>query len=203
MTEKERTRRNELYEEYKSAYAALMLFYPFTLENLDGEVWATLAFGNGKYEISNYGRVKSFQRGKVKILKPSLHNCGYLYVELYEKGKCKKCKIHRLVAETFIANTEDKATVDHVFNNKFDNFVENLRWATMSENNQYAYDTGAKKSAQESYQSKLTNEQVIYCRKTYDPSNKRFNLTALAEQFGVANATMSRVILGKTYKNVR
>ena len=203
MTEKKRIRRNELYEDYKLAYVALMLFYPFGLEDLDGEVWKKIGFGGGNYEISNYGRVKSFHKGKVKILKPSLHDCGYLYVELYERGKCRKCKIHRLVAEGFIPNPENKPTVDHILNNKFDNFVGNLRWATMAENNQYAYDTEAKKSAQDSYQSKLTNEQVIYCRKVYDSSDKKFNLPALAKQFGVALNTMSKIISGKTYKNVR
>ncbi len=60
MTENERIKRNARYEDYKLAYAALMLCYPFGEENLSGEEWKKIEFGNGRYEISNYGRVRSF-----------------------------------------------------------------------------------------------------------------------------------------------
>ena len=85
------------YEDYKLAYAALMLCYPLGLENIEGEIWKSIPYGNGCYEVSTCGRVKSFKRHEVKIIKPSLHNCGYLCVELFENGKAKKCKTHRQV----------------------------------------------------------------------------------------------------------
>lgn len=122
MTENERTRRNERYADYKLAYAALMLCYPFGLENLDGEQWRDVAGYEGLYKVSNYGRVKSFCKGDVKIRRPDLNNVGYLVIELYKGGKGKKFKIHRLVAEAFIPNPQNLPTVDHIFNNKFDNF---------------------------------------------------------------------------------
>ena len=97
MTEKERARRKEKYEDYKLAYAALMLCYPFTLEDLDGEIWRAVEYYPERYHISNYGRLKSFYNGVAKILKPSLHNCGYLYFELYKNGNAKNARFTGLL----------------------------------------------------------------------------------------------------------
>lgn len=202
MTDKEKARRNERYADYKLAYAAFMLCYPFGLEDLDGEEWRDIKGYEGHYQISNYGRVKSSYMGKVKIVKPDLSTVGYLGIGLYKKGTYRRAKIHRLVAEAFILNPENKKTVDHIFNNKFDNYFENLRWATQAENNQYAYDTGAKKTGEESYQAKLTNEQVRYCRAVYNPFDKNFNAKALAKLFGVKKSVIYNLANFKTYKNV-
>ena len=202
MTEKEKARRTERYEDYKLAYAALMLVYPFTLEDLEGEEWKKIPYNEEFYQISTYGRVKSFQKGKIKILKPCLHNCGYLYVELFKNCKCKKAKIHQLVAEAFIPNPENKKTVDHVYGNKFDNYFENLSWKTQAENNQAAYDTGLKKSGEDSYQAKLTNEQVLEIRRDYISNDIKFGAAAFAEKFNVVRNLIYGVVAGKTYKHV-
>lgn len=75
----------ESREKAKLAHEALMKFYPLTLEDLPGELWKLIPDCD-KYQISNYGRVKSF-KGKVpRILKPALSCYGYLYVNL-SKGK--------------------------------------------------------------------------------------------------------------------
>ena len=200
MNDKTRSKYTFRYEEYKLAYAALMLCYPLGLENLDGEIWKTIPYGNGRYEVSNCGRVKSSKRHEVKIMKPSLHNWGYLYVELFENGKAKKFKVHRLVAEAFIPNPENKPMVDHIFNNKFDNYFENLRWVTASENNYYAYETGASKSGEESYQAKLSNLQAQWCRSVYIPRDKDFGAKALGKKFGVDASSMLKVVNGESYK---
>ncbi|MBR4383791.1 MAG: HNH endonuclease [Selenomonadaceae bacterium] len=139
MTENERTRRNERYADYKLAYAALMLCYPFGLENLDGEEWRDVAGYEGRYQISNYGRVKSLTENQVKILKPHLHTGGYLRVSL---GRQKKFKIHRLVAETFLDNPLNLAEVDHIHGNKMDNYFKNLEWVTLKENKRRAFKNG-------------------------------------------------------------
>lgn len=201
MTDRDRVRRKERHEEYKLAYVALMLCYPLELTDLDGEVWKEIAFSHGRYEISNYGRVKSFNNGKFKILKPCLNRYGYLYVDLSINGKKRRVHIHRLVAETFIQNPENKATVDHVFNNKFDNYVENLRWATVAENIRYARDTGASKSGEENYKAKLTDEEVVWCRKVYIPCDEEYGAKALAEKKGLSEVSMRKILRGDTYKN--
>lgn len=202
MNEAQKRRREEIYRtKYKPAYDALMKVYPFTLEDLDGEEWTGVSYNADFYHISNYGRLKSFQKGRVKIIKPCLHTCGYLYFDLFKNGKYKKAKAHRLVAEAFIPNPNNLPTVDHVSNNKFDNSVGNLRWATHAENNQYAYDTGAKKSGEGSYQATLTNEQAAWCREVYIPRDKEFGASALAKKLGVNLDVVYDAARGRTYRD--
>ena len=102
------------------------------------EVWKPIKDYEGLYEISNLGRVKSLnykRTGKEKILKNTVCNDGYLKVGLTKNGKDKVFRIHRLVAEAFIPNPENKPYVDHINTIREDNRVENLRWATAKENN--------------------------------------------------------------------
>ena len=76
------------------------------------------------YQVSSLGRVKS-SKGNEKILKQIIEPKGYCAVMLYKKGNVKKVRIHRLVAETFIPNLENKPTVNHKNGIKTDNKVEN------------------------------------------------------------------------------
>lgn len=104
---------------------------------MEEEVWKPIKDYEGLYEISNLGRVKSLNyggTGKGKVLKNIERSNGYLGVRLTKNGKTKAFKVHRLVAEAFIPNPEDKPCVDHINTIKNDNRVENLRWATHKEN---------------------------------------------------------------------
>lgn len=96
------------------------------------------------YQISSYGNVKSKERNtnvgiknqkqclrKEKILKQQIDKNGYHYVRLYNEDGWKYFKIHRLVAEAFIPNPENKPTVDHIDRDKNNNNVNNLRWASL------------------------------------------------------------------------
>ena len=85
----------------------------------------------GSYQISNLGRIKG-PRGW--ILRPCTRRDGYLQVAIREDGKHKNMLAHRLVAMAWIPNLENKNEVDHINRVKTDNRVENLRWATRSEN---------------------------------------------------------------------
>ena len=93
------------------------------------------------YQVSNLGRVRSLPRllthknGKEvqlkgKILKPYLDRKGYLTITINHKTR----PIHRLVAEHFIPNPNNKPCIDHINTNRVDNRVENLRWCTYKEN---------------------------------------------------------------------
>lgn len=86
------------------------------------------------YEVSNLGRVCSFKGKYPKILKPGKNRYGYLYVILYNGGKMIGKTIHRLVAEAFVPNPENKSEVNHIDEDKLNNVAENLEWVTRKEN---------------------------------------------------------------------
>lgn len=101
------------------------------------------------YEIDEFGNVKSLSRTlinkknikieiKEKILKPQKRN-NYLYVRLSKTNIKKPYSVHRLVAETFIKNPENKSFVNHIDGNKLNNYVKNLEWVTSSENMKHSY----------------------------------------------------------------
>lgn len=83
----------------------------------------------GNYQISDEGKVWSNKTNK--WLKPNLGNHGYYTVNINGKNVL----LHRLIAETFIPNPENKPCIDHINGNRQDNRIENLRWCTYGENN--------------------------------------------------------------------
>jgi hypothetical protein len=84
------------------------------------------------YEVSNFGNVRNIKTGRILKGKDDTH--GYLIVCLYKDKKKKTKSIHRLVAEAFIDNPENKLCVDHNDGNVKNNDITNLRFATVSEN---------------------------------------------------------------------
>ena len=89
---------------------------------------------NPNYSINENGDVRNDATGKVK--RPFINpGNGYLTVDLYEGNRSTKVTVHRLLAEAFLPNPENKPTVDHKDGNRLNNRLGNLRWATYSENN--------------------------------------------------------------------
>lgn len=96
------------------------------------EIWKDVKDFEDKYAISNYGRIKNKLTNH--IYKLTNKNGDYFRIILYDKNKSKTCLIHRLVAEIFIPNPNNKPQVDHIDGNKQNNRVDNLRWVTGKEN---------------------------------------------------------------------
>lgn len=124
------------------------------MENFNNEIWKDIKGYEGKYQISNYGRVKSLNyrnTHKEKILTSFDNGNGYLHIGL-RNGNIKKDQryIHRLVAETFINNPDNLPCVNHKDENKQNNFVwinddgsvdfdkSNLEWCSYKYNLQYS-----------------------------------------------------------------
>ena len=128
-----------------------------TMQN-DNEIWKPVQGYEGLYEVSSLGRIKSLERyieqvqngvlckrpQKERILKLANFK-GYFSVNLTLNGFQKLYLVHRLVAKAFIPNPENKKEVNHLNGIRNDNQIENLEWATRSENSQHAYDTGLRK----------------------------------------------------------
>lgn len=89
--------------------------------------------GYDNYFVNEEGDVFSNKCGSMKRLK-TIKMQGYYYVGLSKKGRVKMFRLHRLVANTFLPNPENKPCIDHINGDRADNRAENLRWVTHKEN---------------------------------------------------------------------
>jgi hypothetical protein len=168
-----RTRNNERKSICKECESKQKAPKIIEIPDLDGEIWMPVNCYGGIYSkiylISNMQRVKRVQHRKNvsnKITKPHLHPTGYFNVSLTIFGKQKLVAIHRLIAEAFIPNLENKSHVNHINGIKTDNRIENLEWCTVKENIQHAWRTGLAKSkkGEQSNGAKLTEKDVLEIR---------------------------------------
>ena len=110
--------------------------YPcVTEEDILVEEWKDITGYEGKYMISNMGRVRNKKRLlRPRITKNEKGEDRYQEISLRDKDGKHTFLIHRLVAEHFIDNPENKPYVDHISTNGMDNRYFNLKWSTHKEN---------------------------------------------------------------------
>lgn len=121
--------------------------------DLEGEVWKDIEILKGTHQVSNKGRIRRFAHKRLFKGTESFHTGGLCSISIdakgyptfgyrLENGKCRVLKVHRVVAEAFIPNPENKPQINHIDGNKQNNTVENLEWCTNSENQLHAYKLG-------------------------------------------------------------
>lgn len=177
------------------------------------EQWLPIKGYEGLYEVSNTGKIKALYRrvdkGKCHrtwdehLLKYALDNRGYFRTNLSKDGVNKTVKVHRVVAQTFIPNPEEKSTVNHIDGNKQNNHVDNLEWATLSEQQKHAYSKGLNSNCCEHNPShKLTTSDIEWIRKHYVARHELYGAVALAKKFNVHRKTIGRITNHQSWKEV-
>ncbi|WP_158027202.1 NUMOD4 domain-containing protein [Labilibacter marinus] len=164
------------------------------LRKLDDEIWKSIPGTEGKYEISDYGRVKSYcYSSEGKIVK-SGNIKGYRSINLKVDGQKKTILIHKLVAETFLENSdESKDVVIHKDWNKLNNHVSNLAWLSREESFTRAQDKliqARKKKGRIVTHSKLSEKDVAAIKSMLEKGRKQ---KVIAELFCVSAMQISRI----------
>lgn len=163
------------------------------------EIWKEIAGYNGRYEVSNMGRIRSYaqdrKNGKIKLGNETAK--GYLTILLYDgRGGSKWIPVHRLVASAFLDNPDNLPQVNHKDENKKNNCADNLEWCTNEYN--YHYGTRTERAAKANRCNPATSRRVYSIdqngNKTYyDSINEAERVT------GLCHANISRTLKGRSH----
>jgi len=183
------------------------------------EVWRNVIGYEEYYQVSNLGNVKSLDRivvtgnrksyiRKGKLCKLSKNNLGYMTVGFTVNNKKVNKYVHRLVAEVFLTNDENKPQVNHIDCNKENNHVDNLEWCTNSENHIHAYKNDLSKfkhnrvaySKEQNGRALLTEEQVIEIREKYIPY--KYSAKILAKEYNVSESCITHILNNTSWKEI-
>ena len=164
------------------------------------EYWNDIK-GYPNYSVSNLGRVRSKKTGRVLKL---YRTKGYLRVSLYNDAG-RKCKlVHRLVAEAFIPNPQNKPEVNHINGYKTDANVCNLEWATASENMSHAHSNRLRSKVNTQGENngfaKLTEAQVKQIKQTL--ADGKSTQKTIGSQFNVSRHTIRDIKSGRRWGHI-
>lgn len=162
------------------------------------EKWKRIE-GFSRYRVSDKGRVLNVWTDKILKIntKPKYSQVGLVN----DEGITKCLLVHRLVAQAFIPNPDNKPTVNHKNGDKHDNDVDNLEWATQQENVNHAFETGLKNFGNTPRGSKhgtakLTDIDIMYIRKRVANGESQ---NSLAKEYQLTIGAVNQIIQGTTW----
>ena len=179
----------------------------------DAEEWCQhpqydvlLVSSQGRIKRKAYTKTNTLGQGRryrERIYTLTVGGGGYLMFILNSNKESKKhLYVHRVVAETFIPNPENKPQVNHINGNKLDNRIENLEWVTAQENAQKAVELGTKPINYACYQGKFTQEERDQIMMRWEQGE---TVPQIARDFGVYNSRIYCLVHGihkfKPYEN--
>ncbi len=158
--------------------------------------------------VSRDGLVKKLYAGqdKYKILEGAINN-GYRAIWVTKMdGKRTAKYVHKMVAETFLSNEDEKEYVVHLDHDKLNNSLDNLKWATLEEwkeHNKHLFRMMKGRSRLDSIpNSKLTEAQVIRLKKKLLDPNRKAKISTLAKQFNISQGQVYRILRGENWSHI-
>lgn len=170
------------------------------------ERWKDILGFEGRYQISDLGRVKSltvtysfrngFRTYKGAIKKLTRDKDGYLMCQLWERNRPHTRKVHRLVGEAFLEKEKGATDVNHKDGDKTNNAYTNLEWCTHKANGEHAARTDLMAFGSRHGVAKLTEADIPVIR---DLLSQKVGVTKIAKKFGVCAATIYDIAEGVTW----
>lgn len=181
-------------------------------EEVDGvtyfEKWEDIDGYNGVYQVSTFGRVKSFVVSKDGRIRKGVLADGYPQVQLKGRGNgtFETKKIHRLVGMAFIPNPDKLPEINHKEGNRWDCRVWMLEWTTSSDNVKHAYRKLGKKNNLENqkgenhYNAKFKIQDILEIRKLFEKGD---SLRSIADLYNEKKTdTIRRIVLRQRWKHI-
>lgn len=180
------------------------------------EIWKPISNTNNYYEVSTTGKIRSYigiKRDKLgrltgkkircslpKIIKPQFNHNGYLTIKISFSSGIKRIPIHRLVAEAFIPNPENKPQVNHIDGIKNNNYYKNLEWVTQRENSIHSFKIGLQCNKGNNHSQNILTKKDVLLIRTLPPLG--FTQTSIANAYGVTPQQIHNIIHHKSWSHL-
>lgn len=172
-------------------------------------MWKDIVGYENHYQVNELGQIRTLKNSSIRkagtILKPQTSKKnGYVYQMLYNEGKQKLLRLHRVVATAFLPNPDNLPQVNHKNGDKTDNRVENLEWCTQEENMLHAFRTGLEKPSDKQKRAiaetnKAKRKAVIFKSEKYSQIFE--SVSKASEVTGLSTTTISRYCRGLRVEN--